>query len=313
MARACTPLYPSVGFSHSQLLYFVRVAEAGQISSAARALYVAQPALSQSIARLERQLGLELLERHPRGVTLTPAGEIFLVKAKAVVQASAEAAVAAQAMARCRRRSLQIGFLSVPPALAAPRVMDAFSSAYPEVDVSFHELPYPTAPLADWMFDVDLAICHSPVAHEGVEVEPLWREPCVVLMNTSHELAEQRELRVSEVLDQRFCGFHSDVDRAWATQWTLDEARGGAPELLTRDTPANALELVAAIASGEGIGVVPSNVARTVAGVLPQLAARPLVDAAPAVCAMVRRPSKENSLSTTFLQTARASLRAPAA
>lgn len=313
MVRAPAPLSPLGGFSHSQLLYFVRVAEVGQISSAARSLYVAQPALSQSIARLERRLGLELLERHPRGVELTPAGRIFFAKAKAALQASAEAALAAQALASCHRGSLQIGFLSAPPPLLAPQFMDAFSSAYPEVDVCFRELPYPTAPLADWIFDVDLAICHSPVAQDGVETEPLWSETCVVLMNSSHELARRTELRVSEVIDQRFCGFHPDVDPAWARQWTLDEARGGAPELLTRDTPANALELVAAIASGEGICVIPGKVARTIAAVVPQLVARPLRDAPQSVCTVVWRLPPENPLTAAFVASARSTLRRAAA
>jgi DNA-binding transcriptional LysR family regulator len=94
-SRAGSP----VCFSHNQLTYFVRVAESGQISRAARALPMAQPALSQAIARLERQLGFKLLERHARGVSVTPAGEIFLTEARAVVRAAEQAAATAQALA----------------------------------------------------------------------------------------------------------------------------------------------------------------------------------------------------------------------
>jgi len=60
-----------------QLRYFVAVAEEGQMTAAAQKLHLAQPALSQGIAQLERQLGVELLRRNPHGVTLTPAGGSF--------------------------------------------------------------------------------------------------------------------------------------------------------------------------------------------------------------------------------------------
>jgi DNA-binding transcriptional LysR family regulator len=77
-------------FSQVQLRYFVTVAEEGQITRAARRLHIAQPALSQALAQLEAELDIVLFERHPRGVTLTPAGEAFLVKARAALAAEAE-------------------------------------------------------------------------------------------------------------------------------------------------------------------------------------------------------------------------------
>jgi len=69
-------------FTPSRLRYFVTVAEEGQITLAAEKLHVAQPALSKAIARLESDLGVKLLKRHARGVTLTAAGEAFLPKAQ---------------------------------------------------------------------------------------------------------------------------------------------------------------------------------------------------------------------------------------
>ena len=89
-----------MSFRRGQLEYFVAVAEDGQMTSAARRLGIAQPALSQAIAQLETDLGLKLLDRHPRGVTLTDAGEALYAKACVAVAASVAADGTARSLAR---------------------------------------------------------------------------------------------------------------------------------------------------------------------------------------------------------------------
>jgi len=78
-------------FRRQHLLYFVTVAEVGNVTQAAEELHIAQPTLSQAIALLESDLGFPLLERHARGVKLTPEGEAFLVKARAASSAWTQA------------------------------------------------------------------------------------------------------------------------------------------------------------------------------------------------------------------------------
>src|SRR3954469_24404283 len=70
------------------LRYFVTVAEERSITRAAEQLWIAQPGLSTQIRRLEAELGLQLLNRHTRGVELTPAGEVFLERARATLAAA---------------------------------------------------------------------------------------------------------------------------------------------------------------------------------------------------------------------------------
>ncbi len=291
--------------SNSHLAYFVRVAEEGQISGAARTLYIAQPALSQAISRLERQLGVTLLDRHARGVTLTQAGEILFEKAKATLQAEADVAATARSLARSHRRAIVIGFLGSPPPLIAPQVLDAFAATFPEVEVSYRELRFPTTSTAEWLVDVDVALCHSPTEHPEVGIYTLWQEPRCVLLRDSHPLATRSELDVADVLDEPFYGTHPSVDPAWAGFWNLDDHREGPPGLVTHHTPANYLELVAAMTSGLAISTLPVAVAEVIAAMTPQLVALPLRDAAPATCALVWREEPSNALTSSLVEAAR--------
>jgi DNA-binding transcriptional LysR family regulator len=291
---------------HSHLRYFATVAETGQITSAARVLHIAQPALSQAISQLEAQLGVKLLERHPRGVTLTAAGAIFLEKAQLVLHAEAEAAAIAASLARSLRGTIQIGFLSIPPTLIAPNLLEGFNAANPELHISSRELRFPTVSTASWLADVDIALCHSPIPHPDVEILPLRHDARAVLLRDDHRLADREALEVADVISERFYGFDASVDPEWAAFWSLDDHRGGAALTLTGDHPSNALEMVAAMSSGRAVSTMPAPVATIIADLVPRLLARPLNDADPAICALVWHASRHNPIVDGFVELASA-------
>ena len=83
--------------SLSQIRYFVAVAEEGNVGRAARRLHVAQPPLSRHIRSIEAEIGAELFQRTPRGMTLLPRGQVFLDHARAILAAVDLAVVAARA------------------------------------------------------------------------------------------------------------------------------------------------------------------------------------------------------------------------
>ena len=283
-------------FKRGQLRAFVTVAEEGQMTRAARKLYLAQPALSQAITQLERELGVALLERHARGVTLTPAGEVFLAKARVALAATVDAAATARSLARVARGAIEVGFIGPPPELQAPQLFDGFADAHPAAELSFRELPFPRGSTTSWLEDVDVALCHPPTAGPGVRLQALWTEPRAVVMPEGHPLAQRSELTVAEVLDETFLGYHPAVQPMWAGFHSLDDHRGKRPAGLTADRALTPPEMLAMIASRRAITTLPGSDAAFILTVLRGVVAIPLRDAHPAVLSLVWRRDNHNPL-----------------
>jgi DNA-binding transcriptional LysR family regulator len=290
-----------------QLHYFVTVADEGKLTVAARKLFVAQPALSQSIAQLEQQLGVRLLERHARGVSLTPAGDAFYAKAHAAVHAASEAEVFARSLVRASSGALELGFMGTLPMVEAPELFATFSASAPDVDVLFHELPFPTSPLSGWIEPVDIALCPAPTADPEVAVRVLRSEPRVVLTSARHPLAARGgTLSVGEVLDERFVGVHPSVDPAWAGIWRLDDHRGAPAPQVSPHRTSSQQEVTAVVLSGRAIAVTPAARAQDTLGSVSGLVAIPLADADPVDLALAWRADNRNPLLAALLEVAAA-------
>jgi DNA-binding transcriptional LysR family regulator len=173
-----------------QLEYFVAVAEELHFGRAADRLHVGQPAVSQQIRRLERELGAELLDRSPRHVRLTAAGESLLPEARAVMAAAARARAAVAATPAARTGKLRLG-TSAGLGERLERVLDAFAGLAPGVTL---ELVAVTADerlarVADGTLDA--AFVRSPVweGDHGLRAVPLWRDELVAAVPARHPIA----------------------------------------------------------------------------------------------------------------------------
>jgi DNA-binding transcriptional LysR family regulator len=283
------------------LEYFVAVAEEGQMTRAARRLNVAQPALSQAIAQLEAEFGLKLLDRHARGVTLTAAGMALYEKARLAVAANLDAVQTAYSLARSQAGTIEFGFVGSPPGLHSPAKLEAFSLAYPEIEIHYRELHFPTLPTARWLADVDVVACHLPAADPSVWTRLVWREPRMILAPRRHRLARRTQLSVDEVLDEEYIGYASAIDPIWAGWWSLDDHRGGPPERITPDGAANPQEVFAALAMSDAITAVPASAAGAILNVPSGVSAIPLLDAAPAKIVLAGHEGRANPLVAALL------------
>jgi DNA-binding transcriptional LysR family regulator len=175
-------------FRRNELRYFVTVADEGQITRAAEKLRVAQPAVSRAISQLESELGVRLLERNTRGVTLTAAGKEFLVKARVAVAAQDDFDHTVSALARGETQLVEFGFVVAAPGLHSPGPLKGLAEAYPEIEIRYRELPFPFTPTRSWLSGVDIAASHLPPADPEVWSYPIRRERRIVLAAKDHPL-----------------------------------------------------------------------------------------------------------------------------
>ena len=139
-----------------------------------------------------------------------------------------------------------------------------------------------------------------------VEILELRQDRRAVIVREDHRLSGRGELRVADVLDETFCGRHHSCDPAWTSFWNLDDHRGAPPAALTNDGAGNTLELVAAMTNGKGVTTFPEPVAMIIVDLVPNLVSLPLLDAAPASCALVWHVARPNSIVNDLVCLARA-------
>ena len=188
-----------------QLTYVVAVADAGNFTRAAEQLHVAQPALSVSVRRLERELGVRLFDRTSRRVALTDAGEAFVAIARRVVSETDDLSTVMAAFAAGTRGHLRISaWYHVEPRLAD--FLRDLTGEIPEIDVTILELASGAAIQAIRDGELDLALVDIWDEDElaGTEHLVLRREPHVLVTPPRHPFAGRPSVRLGDVLPEPF-------------------------------------------------------------------------------------------------------------
>ncbi len=181
------------------LRYFIAVAEEGHITRAAERLGMQQPPLSQQIQALERELGVQLLRRKPRGVELTEAGRVLLDDAHAILAHIDHAFATTRRTARGEQGRIAVGFTSSSPFHPfVPRVIRAFRDAFPLISLTLEESGT-TELIADLRNErVDAAFIRTPVADPlGLTVNPLLEEAMLVALPSAHPLAPEHAVEAA--------------------------------------------------------------------------------------------------------------------
>lgn len=164
-----------------QLRYFVKIADLGSISRAASVLFVAQPALSQQIASLERELDRQLLTRTARGVVLTASGKALYARATRMLRTADDIEAAVHLATDAPTGRVAIGIpVSVACLIAGPLVR-AVADAHPHITLAFEELPSSYLPERLANGHLDLALMFEPDLVRGLSSTRLFEEDLVLV------------------------------------------------------------------------------------------------------------------------------------
>jgi DNA-binding transcriptional LysR family regulator len=166
----------------TELHAFVTLAELLHFGKAADALHITQPALTKQIQRLESAVGGALVVRGYRAVRLTPAGQVLLPRARALLQESAATLDAARRAARGQLGVLRIGFGLATIQTLLPHLLLRFRARLPEVEIRLRDMSTPGQLAAIVRGEIDVGFVRLPVADAQVATRPIQRERLVALL-----------------------------------------------------------------------------------------------------------------------------------
>ena len=183
------------------------VALRGSFSAAAESLAYTQPAVSQQIARLEKQVGVKLIEREPRGIRLTPAGEVLVRHTERIIAQLAEADEELLDVAAQARGRLRIGSFATAAGTVVPRAVAAFRKLRPAIEVEISLLEPEDSVPAVRRGDIEIAITEEggfdgDIDTRGLEVEHLLDDHMWVSLPAEHPLATRRSIELAELRDE---------------------------------------------------------------------------------------------------------------
>ena len=250
------------GMELRQLRYFVAVAEEGNISRAAKRIFLTQPALSRQIKVLEDEIGQCLLERQAHSARLTPVGEALLREARELLQHAEQVLERVRVAGRGLR--LRVGYA---PSLAAGMLSAAvenFTQTHPNARVELFDLSTKEmlAGLEGGQLDVALSVGQQREM-QGLKWTPLVRTPWQLAVSRNHPLARRSRVTPAEVAREPLLVFcQRDYPEYWdiITAWLRDQRQR--PRIAGEYDGVDSL--MAAVESGLGVAIVTARTARLV-------------------------------------------------
>lgn len=239
------------------LRYFVAVAEERHFGRAAERLHMAQPPLSQQIKSLEEQLGTKLFIRTTRKVDLTPAGELLLTRARALLEEHTQLARDVRTVGDGASGVLRLGSTGSATYRIMPKVIAATTEHMPGLQLNVQgEMLTPEMEEALAEGRLDIAILRPPVHNDQVEYSLLEKDLLAVALPIGHRLASHEAIDINELRTENFICYPATSAVNTIFVETCRNA-GFIPRTgqIARETST----LLTFVAAGLGIGMVPTS------------------------------------------------------
>ncbi len=243
-----------------QMRCIVAISEAGSLTRAAERLGLAQPALTQTLNRLEHELGARLFARTRRGATLTEAGLAIVDDVRASLAHGDAAAHRARAMGAGRAGKLTVGFVTHAIYEVLPRALRRLRAEHPQLDVVLREMSNAEQVDALEGGHIDIALLHPPVSlNAQVNELRLGEEPLVAALPAAYALADDGCVSLAEVARHGLVWFPEQQIPALRAQLLGSIRRAGHDVKVVQDAN-RTLTVLACVAAGLGWSLLPRSV-----------------------------------------------------
>jgi len=246
-----------------QLQYVVQLAKERNFSRAAEKLHIAQPSLSQQLSKLESELGVLLFSRTTNSVEPTHAGQIFIDKAAAILDAVEQLRQEMDDLAQMRKGRLIVGSLPITGSHVLPHVLPVFRARYPEIEVTLVEDTTSRLEQLTAVGQTDLSLLSLPLGDPSLTWEPLIEEEIILAVPPRHRLAGRSGGNGVEVRELDGEPFIVLKKGQGFRKITLDLCRDAGIEPRIVFESGNIETVQSLVAAGMGIAFVPQMVART--------------------------------------------------
>ncbi|GAA3266714.1 LysR family transcriptional regulator [Sphingomonas yabuuchiae] len=244
-----------------QLQLFVSVAEELHFGRAAAKSGMSQPPFSQQILRLERKLGVALLHRTSRHVSLTPAGMALLVEARALIARRDRIVDMVRRTASGDAGTLRIGFAASSAVGVLPIIVRDLRLALPDVNLQIDDRDGIDIAAAIRLGTLDAAIVRGPFPAKDIMVETLYRDGLVAVLPGSHPLAGRTDLAINDLAVDNFILFpRTGAPELYDTIIGLCSGAGFSPAVVQEASAW--LSVVGLVEAGLGITIAPALAAR---------------------------------------------------
>ena len=241
-----------------QLECFVAVAEEGSFTRAARRVGISQPSLSQHIKALEAELRGSVIDRLPRGISLTPAGRTLLPEARLAVRALERGWQTTRSVLTLEAGELEVATVLSMAVGLLPTYIGAWRRRHPNVSVHLHEFRHRNL-LEDAVEQgvADFAIGPRPVRRWDGPLEIVGFEELVFVAARDDELAARPRITLEDLADREWVLYHPDHGLAGVHE-EICVAAGFTPHGAVRTSQAEGAARMAA--AGLGLALVPDNI-----------------------------------------------------